>query len=129
MRYAGEIDLRKLEKHGIYKFIPGWDKLPHEKIAHLPHSIGEALSYSTRYTGAHGNAYDESQIAEILATAQDIGIFTAHPEYVNDLREEFKATFGWRGYRLFRKYWWVVLAATVALAAAKSIEDEQQRHT
>lgn len=130
MRNAAEWDFVNVKDSKLLKaVIPGWEKFATEKVGHWPHSIAEALSYSIRYTGAHGNAYDEGQIADILATAQDMGIFTSHPEYVQELRREFKATPEYRiFFRLLRKYWWVVIAATIALSAMKSIEDEEKRH-
>lgn len=130
MRNAAEWDFTNVKDSKVLKtIIPGWEEFATEKVGHWPHSVAEALSYSIRYTGAHGNAYDEGQVADILATAQDMGIFTTHPEYVQELRREFKATAEYRlFFRLVRKYWWVVIAATIALAAVKATEDEEKRH-
>ncbi len=140
MRHYAEADYRHLEGKDkwlknlkdnkiLNKITNGaWRNFAGMGIEHWPHSVAEALSYSVRYTGAEGNVFDEIKIAEIIATAQDMGMFTAHPEFANDLRKEFQATLGGRVWNIARKYWWVIIVATVALAATKAIEDEQKRH-
>ncbi len=102
-----------------------WRKLIDEKIAHLPHSVAEKISYSLRYTGAHGNAWDERKIEEVLVTMHDMGMFIHHPEYVQDLRREFHAKLGDRWLAMARTYWWVIVLATVAIAAEQSIEEQK----
>ncbi len=96
-----------------------------QKIAHLPHTIAEAISYSIRYTGEEGNYYDEKKIANLLATAQDNGLFTENPQFVGELRREFKAGFGGRFIWLLRKYWWVVIFATIAYAALEETQEKK----
>lgn len=129
VRKLGETDLSKLKDHWLYsRVIPHWKEIAENHIEKWPHSIAEAISYSVRYHGWEGNAFDEQEIEKIISTAQDMGLFHAKPEYANKLRNEFKATMGWRGIGILRKYWWVVLLATIAIAATKSLEDEEKRH-
>src|SRR5689334_21582959 len=95
LKYVAETDVRTFEKsfigrawEGAAKFIsPGVNVFrlskdkPHLKVKDLPHSIGEAISYSVKYTGAHANAWDEVKMEEIITTMQDMGIFINHPEF------------------------------------------------
>jgi len=126
-----EADLRRMKGSFLLtpiRLIMGrekWAKLVDEKLAHLPHSVAEKISYSLRYTGAHGNAWDEKKIEEVLVSAHDMGMFIHHPEYIHDLRQEFKATWGHRMLAMARTYWWVLLAATIAIAAEQSIEEQK----
>ena len=130
MRHYAEVDYRHLKDNWILNKITrgAWKNIADKTIMHWPHTIGEAISYSVRYTGTEGNAFDELKIAEIIATAQDMGMFTHHPEFASDLRKEFQVTMGGRIWNIARKYWWVIIVATVALAATQAIEDEQKRH-
>ncbi len=107
--------------------IPGWKGFAHEPFYKWPHSLGEAISYSVRYTGSHANFWDEAKLAEVIATAQDMGLFINHPDYANDLRKEFSAFRIDVIWAMPRKYWWVPLVATVAVATAKAAEEESKR--
>ena len=130
MKYAGEWELRPLKNNFLMKAIFGkdrWEHLVDHKITHWPHSVAEAISYSVRYTGSHANAWDETKLAEVIATAQDMGLFINHPEYANDLRNEFHGFAIDRILSMPRKYWWIPLVATLALAAAKAAEEETKR--
>lgn len=127
MKYAAEWDLRPLRDNSLFKAVFGKDRWQHmvdHKITHWPHSVAEAISYSIRYAGSHANAWDENKIAEVIATAQDIGLFINHPEYANDLRREYKAFAIDRIWAMGRKYWWIPLVATFAIAASKAAEEE-----
>lgn len=131
MKYAGEWDLRPLRDISLFKAIFGkdrWQNMVDQKISHWPHSVGEAISYSVRYTGSHANAWDEMKLAEVIATAQDMGLFINHPEYANDLRREFHGFAIDRIWSMPRKYWWIPLVATLAIAAAKAAEEETKRN-
>lgn len=128
LMYLAEVDLRPLKDNKILQLVFGkdrWKELVKEKISHWPHSVGEAISYSSRYTGAHANAWDEAKMEEILVSAQDMGLFINHPEYILDLRREFKTGLPYRLTALYRKYWWVVLAATLAIAIEKSTKEQE----
>lgn len=123
-----EPDFRGLEKNKLLQTIFGkerWQHLAKEKIAHWPHSIAEAVSYSTRYTGSHGNVWDEIKMSEIIHTAHDMGLFINHPEYLQDLQKEFHTTLIDRLWAMGRKYWWVPIVATLAIAAEKSVEEQK----
>lgn len=123
-----EPDFRGLEKNKLLQTIFGkerWEHLAKEKIAHWPHSIAEAVSYSTRYTGSHGNVWDEIKMSEIIHTAHDMGLFINHPEYLQDLQKEFHTTLIDRLWAMGRKYWWVPILATLAIAAEKSVEEQK----
>lgn len=130
-KLMAEADLRDWKTNWIS--VPGklifggdrWRKLVDEKISHLPHSVAEKISYSLRYTGYHGNAWDERKIEQVLATAHDMGMFIHHPEYIHDLRREFHTRFGDRLWAMVRTYWWIILAATIALAAEQGIEERK----
>ena len=80
-----------------------------------------------RYTGSHANFWDEAKLAEVIATAQDMGLFINHPEYANDLRREFHAFRVDLIWAMPRKFWWVPLVATIAVASAKAAEEESKR--
>lgn len=131
MRHYAEVDYSHLKDNWILNKITrgAWKNIAEQRVEKWPHSVAEALSYSVRYTGTEGNVFDEQKIAEIIATAQDMGMFTKNTHFANDLRKEFRATLGGRGWAIARKYWWVVIVATVALAATQAIEDEQKRHS
>lgn len=123
-----EPDLRGLENNKLLQTIVGkerWKHFAHDKIEHFPHSIAEAISYSTRYTGAHGNVWDEIKMSEVIHTAHDMGLFINHPEYLHDLQKEFHTTVIDRLWAMGRKYWWVPILATLAIAAEKSIEEQK----
>ncbi|MBI4062649.1 hypothetical protein HY410_01890 [Candidatus Gottesmanbacteria bacterium] len=140
MRHYAEADYRHLKDKDkwlknlkdnkiLNKITNGaWRNFAGMGIENWPHTVAEALSYSIRYTGAEGNVFDEIKIAEIIATAQDMGMFVKNTHFANELRKEFHATLGGRVWNIARKYWWVVPVATIALAATKAIEDEQKRH-
>ena len=109
------------------KTLPGVKNFAHEPFDKWPHSLGEAISYSVRYTGSHANFWDEAKLAEVIATAQDMGLFINHPEYANDLRREFHAFRIDLIWAMPRKFWWVPLVATIAVASAKAAEEESKR--
>lgn len=138
MKYMAEADVGSLAHSPVgkaweaaAKFIsPGVNLFrftkdkPHLKVKDLPHSIGEAISYSVKYTGTHANAWDEAKMEEIITTMQDMGIFAQHPEYAQQLRKEFHTTVADRWFAMGRKYWWVVIAATIGIAATQAVEEE-----
>lgn len=105
--------------------MPGWKHFSHEPFEHWPHSIAEAISWSVRFTGVHGNRWNEQQIDEMLSTIHDMGLFTQHPEFIHDLRGEFKAGLSFKILATARRYWWVVPVATIALAASQSLEEDK----
>lgn len=128
-RRFAEADMSKVKDHWLFsRIIPHWKEISEKHFEKWPHSIAEWFSYSVRYTGWEGNAFDEQEIEKLISTAQDMGIFNAKPELANKLRNEFKATMGFRLLGIARKYWWVVILATIAIAATKSLEDEDKRH-
>jgi hypothetical protein len=109
--------------------MPGWKGFSHEPFEKWPHSIAEAISWSVRYSGGHGNHWGEPQIAETLHEMQRVGLFANNPEFVHDMRGEFKA--GWliNQAAVARRYWWVVPAATIAVAVMAEMEEEKKgRH-
>lgn len=126
-----EVDLRRAKNSLLlapFRLVMGrkkWEHFVDHKLAHLPHSVAEKISYSLKYTGAHGNAWDERKIEEVLVSAHDMGMFIHHPEYIHDLRQEFKATWGHRMLAMMRTYWWVLLAATIAIAVEQSVEEQK----
>jgi len=132
-KLLAEADIRGMRSHWTMapmRLIMGrkkWMKLVDEKISHLPHSVAEQISYSLRYTGYHGNVWDERKIEEVIATMHDMGMFIHHPEYVHDLRKEFNARWSDRMLAMVRTYWWVIVAATIAVAAAQAIGDQKDR--
>lgn len=109
--------------------IPGWSHIAEhpDNPEHWPHAVAESISYSVRFTGAHGNKWNETDIRNLIATAQDMGIFNKHPEYALDLIGEYKATIGWRAAAIVRRYWWVVVVAALIVAASQSLEDEKKK--
>lgn len=128
-KYLAEVDTRPLKNNKILETIIGkdrWHNMADHSFAHWPHSIGEAISYSVKFTGTHANAYDEMKMEEILHTAQDMGIFINHPDYVTDLRNEFHTTLTDRWAAMARKYWWVILVATIGIAAEQAIAEESK---
>lgn len=129
VRRLAEADMSEVKNHWLWKrIIPGWKEIAENHIEKWPHSIAEHFSYSVRFTGWEGNAFDEQEIEKLISTAQDMGFFQEKPELANKLRKEFKATMGSRLLGIARKYWWVVILATIAIAATKSLEDEDKRH-
>lgn len=119
---------------GFGKVYDRWQKflgsngLMAKKMKHWPHSLAEAVSLSHRYFGPEGNHWDEHRIDFILDQIQRKGIFTFDAHAVNDLRRKFKSTMGWRVVGVARKYWWVMPAATIAVAAAQSRDEEERGH-
>jgi hypothetical protein len=137
-RQIAEADLRDFEKNplgkawiwgaeklmGAEKIIMPWRADPHMKLKDLPHSVAESISYSSRFTGSHANAWDEAKMEEVITTMHDMGMFINHPEFVLDLRKEFHTRLGDRWFAMIRKYWFVIFIATVALAAEQTISSE-----
>ncbi|MEK7543630.1 MAG: hypothetical protein AAB557_02085 [Patescibacteria group bacterium] len=127
VRLFAEADWSDMKNHALFKrIIPHWKEISEKHIEKFPHSVAEALSYSVRYDGSEGNAFDEREIERLIVTAQNDGLFNA--TYANKLRKEFKTTVDWRLLGMVRKYWWVVLLATIALAATQSIEEKKSSH-
>lgn len=127
IRRFAETDMSEVKNHPLFKrIIPHWKEISEKHIEKWPHSIAEAYSYSVRYDGPVGNAFDDTDIEHWITTAQNDGLFTS--TYANKLRKEFKTTMDWRLLGIVRKYWWVVILATIAIAATKSLEDEEKRH-
>lgn len=123
VRRFAEVEMPDLKNHFLFKrIIPHWKEIS-EHIEHLPHSIAEAYSYSVRYDGPVGNAFDDHDIEHWITTAQNDGLFKA--DIANKLRKEFRTTMDWRLLGIVRKYWWVVLLATIALAATQAVEDKK----
>lgn len=129
-KYLAEVDMRPLKNSKLMKKVFGaerWTKMADHSFASWPHSIGEAISYSVKYTGTHANAWDEMKIEEVITSMMDMGIFINHPEYAQDLRKEFHSTLTDRWLAMARKYWWVALVATVGLAFAQGVDDQSKR--
>lgn len=126
-----EVDMRPLKDSWAtlpIRLIVGrdkWKKFVDQKLTHLPHSVAEQISYSRKFTGAHGNAWDEKKIEEVLVTMHDMGMFIHHPEYIQDLRREFHAKLGDRLLAMVRTYWWVAILATIAIAAEQGLEERK----
>lgn len=128
-RRFAETDMSEVKDHWLFKrIIPHWKEISEEHIEKWPHSVAEAFSYSVRYTGWEGNAFDEKEIEKLISTAQDMGFFQTNPNLANKLRKEFKTTMDWRLLGIARKYWWVVLLATIAIAAAQAVEEKKSSH-
>jgi len=64
-------------------------------------------------------------MSEIIHTAHDMGLFINHPEYLQDLQKEFHTGIIDRLWAMGRKYWWVPIVATLAIAAEKSVEEQK----
>jgi hypothetical protein len=129
LKYVAEVDTRGLKNNKILETVIGkdrWHHMAEHSFEHWPHSIGEAISYSVKFTGTHANAWDEQKMEEIIATMQDMGMFINHPEYGQDLRKEFKTTLTDRWFAMLRKYWWVVLFATIGIAAEQAVNEESK---
>jgi hypothetical protein len=130
LRLIGETPMDKVP---LYSMIPGWKKMVNsntkfgEFLRHLPHSASEAVSLATRFTGAESNAWDEFKMTAIIQEAQRMGLFTANENFYRELSEELKTTMGWRAVGVFRKYWWLVPTASVALAAGQAFEEEKKK--
>ncbi|MCL4360424.1 hypothetical protein M1555_04215 [Patescibacteria group bacterium] len=128
MQNIGEMEAEHLPVLGWF---PGWKHfLEHNKlgrkIKEWPESIASSVSLSVRYLGPEGNKWDEHTIGEVLNEIQRVGVFT-DIKYINKLRRDFKATLGWRmSWGIFRKYWWVIPVATLAVATNESIQEEQK---
>lgn len=106
--------------------MPGWKGFAHEPFEKWPHSVAEAISWSVRFTGGHGNHWNEVKIDEFISTLHDAGLFVNNPNFVHDLRAEFKAGWGIKMMAQVRRYWWVVPLATVIMASTQSIEEEKK---
>lgn len=127
--YLAEVDMRGLRNSKFMKKIFGedrWTKMADHSFASWPHSIGEAISYSVKHTGTHANIYDEQKMEEIITTMMDMGMFINHPEYAQDLRKEFHTTLTDRWLAMFRKYWWVVIVATLGIAATQAVDEQSK---
>lgn len=129
MKHAHEIDARDWKDNKLLNKLTNgrWHNIAEKRVSHWPHSIAQAISYSVRYTGSEGNAWDEFKIQEVINTMEDMGLFTDKPELAHDLRKEFKTTLNWRMLAMARKYWWVLVAATIAVAAEKAIAEEEKK--
>ncbi len=106
--------------------MPGWKGFAHEPFEHWPHSIAEAISWSVRFTGGHGNHWNEVKIDEFISTLDDAGLFVHNRNFVHDLRAEFKAGWTIKMMAQVRRYWWVVPLATIIMASTQSIEEEKK---
>ncbi|MBI5620181.1 hypothetical protein HY949_00190 [Candidatus Gottesmanbacteria bacterium] len=128
-RRFAETDMSEVKDHWLFKrIIPHWKEISEKHIEKWPHSVAEAFSYSVRFTGWEGNAFDEQEIEKLISTAQDMGFFQEKPELANKLRKEFKTTMDFRLLGIARKYWWVVLLATIAIAATQAVEEKKSSH-
>ncbi|MEK7577557.1 MAG: hypothetical protein AAB492_02975 [Patescibacteria group bacterium] len=129
LRQIGEWDLRRFKNNTFMEKVAGkerWHKLSESSFLHWPHSAAEYISYSVRYTGGHGNAFDENKMEEVIATMEEMGLFINHHEYGHDLRNEFNTRLGTRLWSQVRKYWFMLFAVTVGIAALQGIEDEKK---
>ncbi len=106
--------------------IPGWKHFSHEPFEHWPHSIAESISWSVRFTGAHGNRWNEQKMSGVIATMRDVGLFADMPDFEHDLNDEFKAGLGMKALATVRRYWWVALFATAAIATTQSVKEEEK---
>ncbi|MDP1722392.1 MAG: hypothetical protein Q8L37_04215 [Candidatus Gottesmanbacteria bacterium] len=128
-RRFAETDMSEVKDHWLFKrIIPHWKEISENHMEKWPHSVAEAFSYSVRFTGWEGNAFDEQEIEKLISTAQDMGFFQEKPELANKLRKEFKTTMDFRLLGIARKYWWVVLLATIAIAATQAVEEKKSSH-
>jgi hypothetical protein len=98
------------------------------KIAHLPHSAAEAVSLGVRFFGPETEDWDIHRIDHIIDMLEHKGVFAQNPQYYGMLRREFGTTTLSRLLDIPRKYWWVIIAATVAVAALESMEEEKRQH-
>jgi len=103
-----------------------WEHFSEHKLMNWPHSVADAVSYSVRFTGREGNAWGEKRISDVIAAMDDFGLFTENRHFANELRREFHGTISGRYYQLMRRYWWVPIVATIALAALEAYNEEKK---
>ena len=112
------------DKH--YVFGDRGKKFAHT-IEHLPHKLAQDVSYSVRFGGPHGNAFEEKQFDEILDQMLQMGIFNANEGLYLQLRREFGAGLGGQIKGMVRKYWWGLPLLAVAFGAKEGLEEEKKR--
>jgi len=131
MKNLSEVDLREntFVSKAIRGFgvIPGLKDIPKDKISNLPHTLGNAISYSVGAIGKEGPEYDEFFVEFLLKEMERGGNFIEKPEFLKDLRKEFHSGPIGRLQGVFRKYWWVVPAATITLAVTSALDEEKKK--
>ncbi len=130
MRNLGTIELEDIpivERIPAIKHFLEENNLAGRKLMHLPQSLAGAISPSVQLGGPEGNAWDEFKIAGILAAAEHRFMFVNNPHLLSRLKTKYRTGFGYRVLATYRKYWWVVPLATIALATSQAVDEESKK--
>ena len=103
------------------------NELVGKKLHELPHSVGEAVSLSVRFYGPEAEDWDIHRIDHIIDQYEHAGLFENNPKFYSMLRKEFGTTALNRLFDIPRKYWWVIPAATIAIAAMESVDETKKK--
>lgn len=134
MKYGAEVDTHNGFISQVARLKIGkWEVFGEagKKFAHgmeeIPKRIAQNVSYAVRYTGTHGNAFEEKEIDEILNEMFQMGMFVEKEGLYHQLRREMKASFGFQVLRLIRRYWWIAPFAAALMGAKEGMEEEKKR--
>jgi len=134
MKYGAEVDTHNGLISQVARLKIGkWEVFGEagKKVAHgmeeIPKKIAQNVSYAVRYTGTHGNAFEEKEIDEILNEMLQMGMFVEKEGLYHTLRREMKASFGFQVLRLIRRYWWIAPFAAALMGAKEGMEEEKKR--
>jgi hypothetical protein len=120
---------------GVLRLIPGGKKIIEKykldihPVLEWPKNIRQFVSYDVKWGGEEANAWDEFKTAGIFRTAESLKMVTT-PEAEKELKRlksKFRSHSAGRLLATFRKYWWVIPMATIAVAAMQSMEEEKKK--
>lgn len=116
----------------ILSRFPQWHKFLKEnnlvgkKIAQWPRSVGFAVSGQVGFFGPEGEDLDIHKIDHLIDMLEFQGVFAKNHQFYGMLRREFGTTAWSRLLDIPRKYWWVVIFATVGVAALEATQEEKK---
>jgi len=98
-----------------------------ERLEKKPRELSQNISYGVRFTGPHGNAFNEKELDEILSQMLQMGVFNSDEKLYHSLRKEMKASLGFQLVGLIRKYWWLLPLLTAWQGAKEGVDEEKKR--
>lgn len=134
LRQLSEVPTETIEK-GV-NWVPTWmfrlfgvkaDKVEDVRKGAAKLLNGRLLSYAVEYGSLHGNAFTAKTKADIIATAQDHGMFLKHKHYAHALMKEFHARLPDRILGAIQRYYWIVLVGLLTAAVVSAARDEGKK--
>lgn len=113
------------KNRGILEWFPGSEWLIRNAVPRK-WQTRTMSSDSVEFEGLHGNMYDENTMFEILNSARKLDFFVQHPEYYDEIVEQFHLGLSNRLLAAVRKYWWV-LPGIVGFTSGKKATEEDEK--